>query len=38
MFAPTRRVYCEDCHVEHEVCHDCAVEVAAGYDGLALVA
>jgi hypothetical protein len=33
-----RRVYCEDCHAEHEVCPDCAAEVADGFEGLALVA
>jgi hypothetical protein len=32
-----RRVYCEDCHTEHEVCPNCAKEVA-GEEGLRLVA
>jgi uncharacterized OB-fold protein len=33
----TRRVYCEDCHAEHEVCPACAEDVV-GEDGLRLVA
>ncbi len=38
LFQTMRRVYCEDCHAEREVCPTCADEVATGYDGLALVA
>jgi hypothetical protein len=33
----TRRVYCEDCHAEHEVCPACAEDVA-GEESLRLVA
>ena len=36
-FEPTRRVYCEDCHAEHEVCPACAEDVA-GEEGVRLVA
>jgi hypothetical protein len=37
-FQTMRRVYCEDCQAEHEVCPTCADELSGGEEGVRLVA